>query len=154
MAMRKHITASVGFLVLSLALGGCASMEPQLTSARVLWQDDHSRIEVAFNDSDRRQIHDYYSRRGHGRKHLPPGLAKKKSLPPGLHKHVVRNGKLPPGLARRALPGDLERRLSPVPDNYVRLKVGGDIVLMNRQTQVVMDVIYDVAGAQLSSADD
>ena len=67
---------------------------------------------------------------------------------------MARNGKLPPGLQGRALPNDLERRLSPLPENYVRLKVGGDLVLMNRQTQVVMDVIYDVAGARYSSADD
>jgi hypothetical protein len=151
--MREHVTASVVALFLSMVLAGCTTIQPQLTSGRVLWQDDHARIAVAFNDADRRQIHDYYSRSDRGAKHLPPGLAKKKHLPPGLQKQVVRNGKLPPGLAGRSLPGDLERGLSPLPEDYVRLKVGGDVVLMNRQTQVVMDVIYDVAGAQVSSAE-
>ena len=152
--MRQHVTASMLFLVLSMVAGGCTTIQPQLTSGRVLWQDDHSRVEVAFNDADRRLIHDYYSGHERGSKHIPPGLAKKKHLPPGLQKQVARNGKLPPGLQGRALPNDLERRLSPLPENYVRLKVGGDLVLMNRQTQVVMDVIYDVAGARYSSADD
>ena len=39
---------------------------------------------------------------------MPPGLAKKKSLPSGLQKQLEKNGTLPPGLAKRELPYDLE----------------------------------------------
>ena len=40
-------------------------------------------------------------------KGLPPGLAKRDHLPPGLQKHLDRRGTLPPGLAKRDLPPDL-----------------------------------------------
>src|SRR5512147_2362892 len=43
--------------------------------------------------------HDYAKHKGkHKDKGLPPGLAKKGSLPPGLAKQLARNGHLPPGL--------------------------------------------------------
>src|SRR5262249_15083464 len=40
--------------------------------------------------------------------HLPPGLAKKDRLPPGLEKQLVRNGTLPPGLQKRLYPAPVE----------------------------------------------
>ena len=73
-------------------------------------------------------------------KRVPPGLAKKNKLPPGLAKR----DRLPPGLQGRYLPDDLERRLRRLPDKYVRVKVGTDIVLMDRNTRVVFDIIYGV----------
>ena len=152
--MRDHFTALAVALVVPMALTGCTLTSPELLSGSVLWQGDHSRVEIAFNDADRRQVHDYYSRSSSHHKRMPPGLAKKKQLPPGLEKHVARNGKLPPGLQGRGLPGDLERHLSPLPESYVRLKVGSDVVLLNQKTQVVMDVIYDVGSARYSSSDD
>ncbi len=47
-------------------------------------------------------------------KGLPPGLAKKGSLPPGLAKQLARNGHLPPGLEKRSLPNDLIVQLPPL----------------------------------------
>jgi len=152
--MRDHFTALAVTLILPMALTGCTLTAPDLLSGSVLWQGDHGRVEVAFNDADRRHIQDYYSRSDDHQKHMPHGLAKKKHLPPGLEKHVARNGKLPPGLQGRGLPNDLERHLSPLPESYVRLKVGSDVVLLNQKTQVVMDVIYDVGSARFSSSDD
>src|SRR5919107_2406176 len=32
---------------------------------------------------------------------LPPGLAKRESLPPGLQKQLQKNGKLPPGMQKK-----------------------------------------------------
>jgi hypothetical protein len=66
------------------------------------------------------------------------------ALPPGLQKQVRRNGHLPPGLARQRLPDDLERRLSPLPDGYVRVRIGTDIVLMDARTEIVLDLIRDL----------
>jgi hypothetical protein len=149
----KLTTVSAALLVTAALTTGCTTISPDLLSGSVLWQGGHSRVQVAFNDADRRQIHDYYSR-GSSHKRLPPGLAKKKHLPPGHQKQLARNGKLPPGLARRALPNDLERHLSRLPESYARVKVGGDVVLMDTRTQVVVDILYDVAAASYSSADD
>lgn len=74
---------------------------------------------------------------------LPPGLAKKDHLPPGLEKHLVRNGTLPPGLQKKVhqCPVDLERRLPPPPPECAHVLVGGHIVLLNRRTNIVVDVM-------------
>ena len=60
-------------------LTGCESLSPT-TSGRVVVQNENTRVEVAFNDYDRHHIHKYYK---HHHKGLPPGLAKKRQLPPG-----------------------------------------------------------------------
>lgn len=123
-------------LFVTLVIVGCQTAPH--TSGRVTVHGDDVSASIMFNDHDRRYIHDYYARYKH--KKLPPGLAKREQLPPGLAKR----DRLPPGLEGRGLPDDLERYLSRLPDNYVRLKVGRDIVLMDRLTRVVFDVIYAV----------
>ncbi len=45
-----------------------------------------------------------YDNAGYG---LPPGLAKKDHLPPGLQKHLWKRGSLPPGLQKRLGPGPM-----------------------------------------------
>ena len=74
---------------------------------------------------------------------LPPGLAKRDRLPPGLQKQLDKNGRLPPGLARRALPADLESRLPERADGE-RVIVDNDVVLIQKGTDLVLDVIRDV----------
>ena len=101
------------------------------------------RAVVVFSDSDRGKIKHHY-RNFKKTKTMPPGLAKKQKLPPGLQKHIAKHGKLPPGLEGRRLPRDLERTLSHLPAGYVRFRVGGDVVLLNEKTRVVLDVIWDV----------
>jgi len=125
-----------------LLLPGCTAMSGTSISGGAVSRDDHTQVAVAFSDHDRGIIRDYY---GHRRFSLPPGLAKKGSLPPGLQKQVERNGHLPPGLEGEPLPRDLERQLQPLPEGYVRLRVGADIALMNGRTHVIVDVVKDVA---------
>ena len=131
------------FLAL-LALSACASNSP-VYSGRVSANNEQMRVDVAFTSTDRQYIRDYYT--GHaekGGKGLPPGLAKKERMPPGHEKQLVRNGTLPPGLQRQALPNALEARLSPLSGNYVRVRVGQDIVLMDARTNVMLDIIYNL----------
>jgi hypothetical protein len=93
---------------------------------------------MRFSDSDMVLIRDHYELK---KKRLPPGLAKRDGgLPPGLAKR----DKLPLGLASEPLPRELESTLSPLPGNYVRVRVGRDIVLMDSRTRVVFDVIYGI----------
>ena len=127
------------FLVVVLTaffLSACATGSTH-TSGRVTVHGDHGSVSIAFSDHDRELIHRYYAKK---RKHLPPGLAKKRKLPPGLAKRK----QLPPGLRYRDLPHDLHRQLRHLPENYVRVKVGHDIVLMDRNTRVVFDIIVGV----------
>ncbi len=95
----------------------------------------------AFTAHDRDEAWDWY--RGNEGS-LPPGLAKKERLPPGLEKQLVRRGTLPPGLEKKIqpCPVELERRLPPPPPGGQHVLIGGHLVLINRNTHVVLDVMH------------
>lgn len=123
-----------------LFMSGCASYTA--TSGQVVIKDDDKMIDVRIGDNDRALIENHYKKSKKHKKGLPPGLAKRGgNLPPGLAKR----DKLPPGLQGEPLPSGLEGKLSPLPPNYVRVRVGQDIVLMDRKTRVVLDVVYGIA---------
>ncbi|HEU5402737.1 MAG TPA: hypothetical protein VFU86_15355 [Terriglobales bacterium] len=99
---------------------------------------------IVFGARDREIIRDYYYRGNSG---LPPGLAKRGGdLPPGLQKHLERNGTLPPGLQKKLspFPVDLERRLPPLAAGYRRGIIGMSVVIIDRRTQRIMDVVHDL----------
>lgn len=129
-------------LSLILATSGCGGMRVLGGGGSVTVGDRDARVSVGFSTRDRELIRDYYA--GRRSKPLPPGLAKRDRLPPGLERQLRKGGQLPPGLRGRELPRDLERRLSPLPDGYARVIVGGRIVLQNAGTRVVVDVIQDI----------
>ena len=75
---------------------------------------------------------------------LPPGQAKRDELPPGLQKRLEKHGSLPPGLAKRDLPGDLEKKLPKVPEGLERVLAGDNVVLLEKATGKILDVIEGV----------
>ena len=77
---------------------------------------------------------------------LPPGLAKREKLPPGLQKHLERNGTLPPGLQKKVqpMPPELERRMRLLPTGYRRVVIAGNVILMNEKTAVIYDIVRNV----------
>jgi len=106
--------------------------------------DDRGPDQYQFRSQDREYITSYYSKHGKG---LPPGLAKKGgNLPPGLEKQLQRNGTLPPGLEKKMEPCPVEitRQLPPLPPDYQRSVIGASIVIFNRKTNIVVDVMADV----------
>ncbi len=106
--------------------------------------DDDRGGRIVFSVRDRDTIRNYYHDRN---SNLPPGLAKRNgNLPPGLQKHLERDGTLPPGLQKRVqpFPEDLERRLPPLPDTYRRVTLGVDILILDRRTQRIVDIIHDI----------
>jgi len=121
---------------------GCHAY-PEFTSGSIEVANNDLGIKLVFSDHDRRLIQEYYGNTK--RKKLPPGLAKKEHLPPGLQKQIRKNGKLPPGLEGGALPYELERNLASLPGNYLRIRVGTDIVLMDGQTRLILDVVKDLS---------
>ena len=128
----------------SLALIGCVS-DPGNTSGRVVVHDDHGMVDIAFSDHDREIIRDYYGyNQKSNHKKMPPGLAKKGKLPPGLQKQLVRRGQLPPGLQYRHFPHDLESRLSRIPDDFARVIIDGSFVLFNKRTNIIFDIVHDL----------
>lgn len=76
--------------------------------------------------------------------HLPPGLAKRDRLPPGLERQLIVRGTLPPGLRGRMqpCPRELEVMLPPPPPNYVHVVIGGNLVLYNRANFQIADVFH------------
>jgi hypothetical protein len=96
---------------------------------------------VIDRDGHRRIVTEYYSREG-----LPPGLAKRDSLPPGLAKQLRERGRLPPGLQKRLtpVPYQLNRRFPPTAPYYSRYFAGRDLVVIDRRTNRIVDVIPDV----------
>lgn len=110
--------------------------------------DDHGRgnkkAKHEFDARDREVITTYYSGRN---SNLPPGLAKRGgNLPPGLEKQLERNGTLPPGLQKRVqpCPVELERQLPPLETGYARGVIGAHLVIYNRSTNIIVDIMKDV----------
>jgi len=100
---------------------------------------DEDRDDSSYYGANEHQIHEWYEAH---LSNLPPGLAKKDRLPPGLEKQLVRNGSLPPGLQKRVepCPRSLEHYLPPPPPHCSRVLIGGHIVLLNHKTNVVVDI--------------
>ena len=97
---------------------------------------DHERY--ADRDGDiRGWYHTHY-------RHLPPGLAKRDRLPPGLERQLVVRGTLPPGLRGRMqpCPHELEVMLPPPPPGHVHVFIGGNLVLYNRANFQIADVFH------------
>ena len=95
-----------------------------------------------FQEDEIRIILGYFRNTGD----LPPGLAKRDTLPPGLEKQLRERGTLPPGLQKRLLPlpADLEIRLPKLPKGLIRVVIGVDVVLMDSVGDMILDVIEDV----------
>ena len=96
-----------------------------------------------FLPNEQRIIREFF----YGYSGLPPGLAKRRgNLPPGLQRQLKRNGTLPPGLQKRLrpLPFDLENQLSSIPAIWRRVILGAHIILQDRRTGKILDLIENV----------
>lgn len=103
--------------------------------------DDDDRDAYRYYNPHEKELRGWYY---HSESHLPPGLAKKDQLPPGLEKQLVRNGSLPPGLQKKLYPcpQELQRQLPPPPPDCGQFLVGGHIVLLNKKTNIVVDIFH------------
>jgi hypothetical protein len=70
---------------------------------------------------------------------LPPGLAKRESLPPGLQKQLQRNGKLPPGLQKKvqALPSQCSINLPRLPGGWERVVLGDRVIVLDPAKRII-----------------
>ncbi len=95
---------------------------------------------VIDRDGHHRVVRDYYTRQA-----LPPGLAKRRELPPGLRRQLHERGALPPGLDKHwvAVPAPLIRVLPPVPPNYRRYFVGNDLIVIDPGLHIIVQIIPD-----------
>ena len=79
---------------------------------------------------------------------LPPGLAKREALPPGLRKQLRERGTLPPGLQKHLVrvDGPFVTRLPAVPSHFQRYFAGDDLIVVDTRTNRIVTIIRDVWG--------
>jgi hypothetical protein len=104
--------------------------------------DNSSGSRYVFSASDRTRILDCMNGGGEG---LPPGLAKRDRLPPGLEKQLRRNGHLPPGLEKkvRPLPRSCEVRLPRLPSEITRVVIGNYVILRDIHDRILDLIDYN-----------
>ena len=81
-----------------------------------------------------------------GSKAKGQGKAKgNKALPQGIAMKLQPGGNLPPGIAKRDLPGDLAGRLPTRPAGQDYAIVNNDVVLIEAATGLILDILADMA---------
>ena len=95
---------------------------------------------VVDRDGHVRVIRDYV------RAGLPPGLAKREQLPPGLRKQIRENGTLPPGLQKRfvPVPAEWSSRLPPINSYERRYFAGDDLIIIDTRTNRIVAYLVDI----------
>jgi len=165
--MRFLIVALIAVFATAQAEAQSTPPSQGSTAERVLGD----MADIVFKEAEKRIIKEYYDKvpgakadddddgkggkkakhkdkgaKGKGRGNgLPPGLAKRDQLPPGLAK---RGNRLPPGLMKGDLPPDLENMLGEAPKNTERVIVDDDVVLVQKGTEVILDVLEGVIRGQ------
>ena len=101
-----------------------------------------------FNDQQRLYVRDYYSQTYGQGKSCPPGLAKKNNgcMPPGQARNWVVGQPVPRGVVIYAVPQPVIRQLPPAPYGYRYARIGGDIVLVQQQNNLIVDIIQGLLG--------
>ncbi|MDP1962660.1 MAG: DUF1236 domain-containing protein [Reyranella sp.] len=102
---------------------------------------------VVVTNRDRTTVYTYY-RTEFVSGNCPPGLAKKNNgcLPPGQAKKLWGVGQpLPPTVVYYPLPQPLVLQLAPPPMGYEYVRVDDDVVLFNRDTRLVMEIITNLS---------
>lgn len=136
--MKTRLTV---LLTVAAAAGGLTACESYPYRGEVRVHDRDTDVRVVFTDNDRRVIREYYRV---DYRSLPPGLAKKGKIPPGHAYRFRVNQPLPPDAAWYYLPHNVERQLSRLPNDYVRITFGGDVAIMNVRTRIIVDLIEDI----------
>jgi hypothetical protein len=75
--------------------------------------------------------------------HLPAALTKRERITPAAARQLKYKAKLSPDLLQkaRALPLELDLKLTKLPFGYQRLIVGDDLVLIHNNTSLIYDVV-------------
>ena len=120
-----------------LAFIGVASSAHDLTAqsgGRGSRESDRASVEIVFSTDEATQIRAYFGANPQ---------AGTESLPPGIRKNLARGKPLPPGIAKKVLPRQLEQAL-PTHEGFQRLQVGLDVFLVEVATGIIHDVLMDV----------
>ena len=101
-----------------------------------------------FNDQQRTLVREYYTTTYSNSKRCPPGLAKKNNgcLPPGQVQDLVVGQPVPRNVTIYQVAQPVIRKLPPAPVGYRYERIGGDIVLVQQENNIVVDIIKGLLG--------
>ncbi len=101
-----------------------------------------------FNDQQRTYVREYYTTNYGDGKRCPPGLAKKNNgcMPPGQVRNWVVGQPVPRGVTVYTVAPPVIRMLPPAPYGYRYARLGGDVVLVQQQNNIVVDIIQGLLG--------
>jgi Ni/Co efflux regulator RcnB len=101
-----------------------------------------------FNDDHRTYVRQYYTQYYAEKHRCPPGLAKKNNgcMPPGQARKWQVGQPVPTGVAVYSVPQPVMVHLPPAPYGYRYARVGGDIVLIQVQGNIIVDIIQALLG--------
>lgn len=101
-----------------------------------------------FNDQQRTYVREYYTTNYGPGKKCPPGLAKKGNgcMPPGQVRSWVVGQPIPRNVTIYSVPRPVILQLPPAPYGYRYARIGGDIVLVQQQNNLIVDVIQVLLG--------
>jgi hypothetical protein len=123
MVQRRAFLISSASLA-ALALAGCAGQATRAVDTSGM----------RFSDAERKLIVGFYEQQG--------ALMAAREKPA---QRVKAGDKLDSGQRPNRLPDELNKLLPYLPDPYTRLTLGGDVILVNRNTHDVLDVIPQIA---------
>ena len=101
-----------------------------------------------FNDQQRTLVRQYYTTTYSNSKRCPPGLAKKNNgcLPPGQVQDLIVGQPVPRNVTVYQVAQPVIRKLPPAPVGYRYERIGGDIVLVQQENNIIVDVIKGLLG--------
>jgi Ni/Co efflux regulator RcnB len=99
-----------------------------------------------FNDQQRTYVREYYTQQYGNARRCPPGLAKKNNgcMPPGQAKKWDVGQRIPAGVQVYSVPQPVIVHLPPAPYGYRYVRLGGDIVLVQVQSNLIVDIIHAI----------
>ncbi len=122
---RRDFVRNISVATLAGALFGCASQGENKTA---------DTGGMKFSANERALITSFFEQqRGRGPAKAAPAQM------------AMVGGKLPSGARPAKLPTDLDAKLPGLPDPYTRLTLGADVILVNRNTHDIADVIPQIA---------
>ena len=131
--MGRILRTVVAALVLAFPLVGLTPIEAQ-AQGRGNRDRAAAPAGVTLSVELKAQIGDFYSSRAE---------SDIKALPPGIRGRLERGKPLPPGIAKKYAPPELQSLLE-LPAGYKIVEVGLDVLLVEIATDIIHDVLMDI----------
>jgi hypothetical protein len=144
--MKKASLLVIALLTLALALPAAAAQgKSKKKKSKSGATQSSVSVDFSFGKTGTKSVRDWFGNT-QNTAGLPPGLAKREELPPGLKRHLEKNGTLPPGLQKKIqpLPHSLTSQLPKPPDGIDIVFVAGNVLAIEVSTNKIIDIVADI----------